>query len=45
MTFMAVGAMRRLSKEHPKAAVFVMIGLNAGYACVVGSNFRYAAGR
>ena len=37
--------MRGFSKEHPKAAAIVMIALNSGYACVVGSNFSKVAGR
>ena len=34
--------MQKFSKNHPKAAVFVMAGLNSGYLFVVNNNFNRA---
>jgi hypothetical protein len=36
--------MQRFSKNHPKASVLVMAGLNSAYLFVVNSNFQQAAG-
>ena len=36
--------MQRFSKNHPKASVLVMAGINSAYLFVVSSNFQRAAG-
>ena len=37
--------MHRLSKDHPKAAVWLAVALNAGYSTVVISNYHQLASR
>jgi hypothetical protein len=43
-TFATILSMQRFSKSHPKAAFFVMAGLNSGYLFVVNNNFHRATG-
>jgi hypothetical protein len=45
MTAGTLLAMRRFSKQHPKAAAITLIAFNIGYSYVVSSNFRIASGR